>query len=91
MRRSQPNPHVEELGPKSLAIKEPPPLLALSALELEGNLGEVERMLEASQPGFQEAVMKQIQSITDQMTIMVRNQQPSLPPPVESGKHASGL
>jgi hypothetical protein len=89
--RSQPNPHVEESGPKPLAAREPPPLLALPAPELEGGLGEVERRLEASQQGFQEAVMKQIQSLTDQITLMVRSQQPNLPPPVESGRHASGL
>ena len=48
-------------------------------------------MLEASQLGFQEAVMNQIQSLTDQMTLMVRSQQPSLPPSVESGRLAYGV
>ena len=85
------NPLVEESGPQPLAVREPPPLLALPASEVEGGLGEVEMRLEASQLGFQEAVMKQMQSLTDQMTLMVRNQQPSLPPPVESGRHALGL
>ena len=89
--RGQHNPLVEEPRPKPLAVREPPPLLALPAPGAEGGLGEVERRLEASQLGFQEAVMKQIQSLTDQMTLMVRNQQPSLPSPVESGRHASGL
>jgi hypothetical protein len=44
--RTQPNPHVEESGPKPLAVWEPPPLLALPAPELEGCLGEVKRRLE---------------------------------------------
>lgn len=36
--------------------------------------------------------MKQIQNLTDQMTLMVRSQQPNMPPsPVKSGRHASGL
>jgi hypothetical protein len=74
-----------------LAVREPPPLLALPAPGMEGGLGEVERRLEANQRGFQKVVMKQIQSLTDQMTLMVRTQQPNLPPPVESGRHALGF
>lgn len=35
--------------------------------------------------------MKQIQSLIDQMSLMIRSQQPSLPPPVESGRHMSEL
>ena len=35
--------------------------------------------------------MEQIQNLTDQMTLVVRNQQTNLPPPVESGRHASGM
>ena len=55
------------------------------------HLDEVERRLDTSQLGFQEAMMKQMQSLTDQMSLMIKNQQPDPPPPVESDRHASGL
>ena len=32
-----------------------------------------------------------MQSLTDQISLMIRSQQPGPPPPVESGRHASGL
>ena len=35
--------------------------------------------------------MKQMQSLTDQMSLMIRSQQRGPPPPVELGRHASGL
>ena len=50
-----------DTGPRPIAFREPTPLLALPALGTEGGLEGVERRLEASQLGFQEAVMKQIQ------------------------------
>ena len=78
-------------GPRPLAVREPTPLLALPAPRADPQLEEVERRLEASQQEFQEAVMKQMQSLTDQMSLMIRSQQPSPPPPVELGRHALGL
>lgn len=48
------------------------------------HLKDVERILGASQLGFQEATMKQIQSSADQMYMMIKSQQPNLPHPVES-------
>ena len=36
-------------------------------------------------------MIKQMQSLTDQMSLMINSQQPGPPPPVESGRHASGL
>lgn len=70
----QPSQQMGELGPKSLVVREPTLLLALPTLGTKIGLEEVERRLEASQLGFQKVVMKHIQSLTDQMTLMVRSQ-----------------
>ena len=35
--------------------------------------------------------MKQMQSLTNHMSLMIRSQQPGLPPLVELGRHASGM
>ena len=78
-------------GPRPLAVREPVPLLALLAPYADPQLKDVKRRLEASQLGFQEAIMKQMQNLTDQMSLMIRSQQHGPPPPVESGRHASGL
>ena len=72
-------------------MREPAPLLALPAPHADTHLEEVEKRLGASQLGFQEAMMKQMQSPSDQMSLMIRSQQPGSPPPLESGRHASGL
>ena len=72
-------------------MREPAPLLALPAPKVDTHIEEVEKRLGASQLGFQEAMIKQMQSLTDQMSLMIRSQQPGPPPPVESGRHASGL
>ena len=78
-------------GPRPLAMREPTPLLALPTPQADTHLEEVEKRLGAGQLGFQKAMMKQMQSLTDQMSLMIRIQQPGPPPPVESGRHASGL
>ena len=51
----------------------------------------MERRLGVSQLGFQEAIIKQMQSFTDQMSLVIKGQQPGPPPPVESGRHSSKL
>ena len=58
---------------------------------MDPHLEEVEKMLSASQLGFQEAMIKQMQSLIDQMSLMIRSQQPGPPPQVEPGRHVSGL
>ena len=35
--------------------------------------------------------MKQMQSFTDQLALVIRNQQPGPPPQIESGRHATGM
>ena len=77
-----------ETDPHPLAVREPAPLPAPTT---DPHIEEVERMLGASQLGFQEAIIKQMQSLTDQISLMIKNQQPATPPPVESGRHVSGL
>lgn len=74
-----------------LAVREPTPLLALHAPTIEHKVEDIEKMLKASQLGFHEAMMKQIQSMSEQMTLMVKNQTMNPPTPVESGRCASGL
>lgn len=66
-------------------------MLALLVPSPEFNVEDIERRLGISQLRFQEAIMKQIYSLTDQMTLMIRDQQPNLPLPVELGRHASRL
>ena len=80
-----------DMGPRPLAVREPAPLLALPAPRADPHLEEVERRLGVSQLGFQEAIIKQMQSLADQMSLMIKSQQPGPPPPVESGRHALGL
>ena len=80
-----------EAGPRPLAVRGPAPLLALPAPRVDPYLEEVEKRLDASQLGFQEAMIKQMQSLTDQISLMVKSQQPGLLPPVESGSHSLGL
>jgi hypothetical protein len=79
------------VDPRPLAVREPTPLLALSAPRIDAHIEEVKRRLGASQLEFQEAMIKQMQSRTDQMSLMIRSQQPGPPFSVESGRHASGL
>ena len=54
-----------DAGPRPLAVREPKPLLALPAPRVDSDLEEMERRLGASQLGFQEAMIKQMQSLTD--------------------------
>ena len=58
---------------------------------MDPHLEEVETRLGASQLGFQEAMIKQMQNLTDQMSLMIKSQQPGPLFPVEPGRHASGL
>ena len=78
-----------DAGPRPLAVREPAPLLALPAARVDPHLEEVEKKLGASQLGFQEAMIKQMQSLTDHMSLMIRSQQPDPTPPIVWGKHAS--
>ena len=80
-----------DTGPHPLVVIEPAPLLALPAPRVDPHLEEVEKKLGANQLEFQEAMIKQMRSLTDQMSLMIKNQQRGPPPPVESGRHASGL
>ena len=52
-------------GPRPLAMREPTPLLALPAPRVDPHLEDVKGRLGASQLGFQEAMMKQMQSLTN--------------------------
>jgi hypothetical protein len=72
-------------------VREHAPLLALLELRVDPHLEETERSLGASKLEFQEAIIKQMQSLTDQMSLMISSQQPDPPSPIESGMHASRL
>lgn len=76
-------------GPRPLEVREPTPLLALSTPRVDPHFEDVERRLGASQLGFQEAMIKQMQSLTGHMLLMIRSQQHGLPPLVELRRHAS--
>ena len=64
-------------GPRPLVVKGPRPLLALPAPRADPHLEEVEKILDASQLGFQEAMVKQMQSLTDEMSLMIKSQHSS--------------
>ena len=51
--------------PCPLAVREPIPLLALPILRVDPHLEEVEKRLGATQLKFQEAMIKQMQSLMD--------------------------
>ena len=87
-----PVPHVPaKPRPHLLATRVPEPMLALPAPKVDTQIEELEIRLGANQEGFQDAFMKQMQSFTDQLTLVIRNQQPGPPPQVESGRHATGM
>ena len=77
--------------PFPLAVTAPKPMLALPAPGVDPQIEEIEKRLGASQEGFQDAIMKQMQSLTDQLALVIRSQQPGPPPQVESGRHATGM
>ena len=82
---------IVDTDPRPLAVREPTPLLILPASRADFHIEEVERMLDASQLEFQEAMIKQMQSLTDQMSLMIKSQQSGPPSLVESEWHVSGL
>lgn len=79
-----------EANPRALASRDLVSLLALLTPSVDLHMEEVEMRLGASQLGFQEAMIEQMQSLTDQMSLMIRSQQHDLSLHVESGEHASG-
>ena len=80
-----------EAGPLPLAVIEPMSLLALPTPRVNPQIEKVKNRLGATQLGFQEAMMKQFQSLTDHMFLLIRNQQPGPRPQIESSKHSSGF
>ena len=51
-------------------------MLALAAPRIDPQIEEIEQRLGATQLGFQETMLKQFQNLTDQMTLLIKNQQP---------------
>ena len=82
---------IADAGPRPSTVRQPVSLLALPAPRVDPHIEEVERRLGASPLEFQEAMIKQMQSLTDQMSLMIKSQQPGPPPPIELGRHSSGL
>ena len=80
-----------DIGPLPLAVRIPEPLLALLAPRIDLQIEEIEKRLGASQEGFQEAMMKQMQSLTDHLPLIIRSQQSRPPPQVQSGRPATGM
>lgn len=71
-------------GPRPLALRKAVSLLALSAPRVDLHLA-------ASQLRFENSMIKQTQSLIDQMSMIIRYQQLGASPEVELGKHASGF
>ena len=77
-----------DTGPRPLAIRTPEPLLALPTSRIVPQIEEIEKRLGASHEGFQDAMMKQMQSLTYQLALVIRSQQPGPPP---QGRHTTGM
>ena len=80
-----------EAVPLSLAVREPIPLLALPAPRVDPQIEKVEQRLCATQLGFQDAMMKQFKSHTNQMSLLIKNQQHGHLFQIKSGNHSSGF
>ena len=80
-----------ESVPRPLAMRESVLLLQLPTPRVDPHLEDVENILGATQLGFQKTMIKQIQSLTDRMSLMIRIQQHGPPPQIESDKHLSGF
>ena len=69
-------PHVHvDTGPLPLAVRTPEPMLALPAPRIDPQIEEIEKRLGASQEGFKDAMRKQMQSLTDQLALVIKSQQ----------------
>ena len=55
-----------DTGPCPLAVRAPEPMLALPAPRVDPQIEEIEKRLGANQEGFQDAILKQMQSLIDQ-------------------------
>ena len=59
--------------PRPLVVRAPEPMLALPAPGVGPQIEEIEKMLGASQEGFQDAIMKQMQRLTDQLALVIKS------------------
>ena len=64
-------------------------MLTLPAPRTDLQIEQVEQRLGATQLGFQEAMLKQFQNLTDQMALLIKNQQPGPPRQIKSDNHLS--
>ena len=85
-------PHIPvNTGPHPLAVRAPEPMLALPAPKVDTQIEEIEKRLGVNQEGFWDAILKQMQSLTDRRALVIKIQHPGPPPQVESGRHATGM
>ncbi len=85
------NPEQPRLAPAPIGtpVQLHTPLLALPDKSWKD---ELKREIEDSQRGFQDRIVQQMNQMNEQMTALMRSQNPNPPPPpIESGRHASGL
>ena len=59
--------------PLPLAVWAPEPMLALPAPRIDPQIEEIEKR--ASQEGFHDAMIKQMQCLTDQLATVIKSQQ----------------
>ena len=68
-------PHVlVNTGPHPLAVRIVEPMLALPALKVDTQIEEIENRLGANHEGFQDAILKYMKSLTDQLALVIRSQ-----------------
>ena len=76
-----------------LGVRAPPDLPALTYINDQAKWkDEFTSEVQSTQKVFQDQIAQQMKLMTEQMALLIKNQgTSSMPPPIESGRHASGL
>ena len=79
--------------PQPLGVRAPPDLPALTYINDQAKWkDEFTSEVQSTQKVFQDQIAQQMKLMTEQMALLIKNQgTSSMPPPIESGRHASGL
>ena len=85
--------HLAENYPQPLDVRPPPILSEITYPDERVRWKEeVKKEIFQSQQGFQDQLAQQIKMMQEHMTLLIENQNLNqAPPPIESGRHASGL
>jgi hypothetical protein len=79
------------LTPMALEIMPPSESSGTNAPLMEARFEEFRSELKETNEGFKGEIMKALQAMNEQMSCLVKNQDPNRPPLHESGMHPSGM